>query len=161
MAGRGRGGAIALAAGVLALALLVAFGAAQIPHSAYAVVGPRVVPFAVAALLGGLGLLLLAQALAGQLVPEESFAGEPLDRRALGWVAGGLVLNVTLIRPLGFVLASTLLFVCVARGFGSARPARDAGIGLILALAVFLVFSRLLGVRFGGGLIEDLVGRVA
>lgn len=69
MAGTGRGGAIALAAGVLALALVVAFGAAQIPYSAYAVVGPRVVPLAVAALLGGLGLLLLAQALAGQLVP--------------------------------------------------------------------------------------------
>lgn len=139
---------------------MVAFGAAQIPHSAYAVVGPRVVPFAVAALRGGLGLLLLAHALAGQLVPEESFAGEPPGRRALGWVAGGLVLNVALIRPLGFMLAATLLFVCVARGFGTTWPARDAGIRLVLGLAVFLAFNRLLGVRFGGGLVEDLVGLV-
>jgi putative tricarboxylic transport membrane protein len=160
VAAAGRGGPVALASGVLALALVVALGAAQIPHSAYAVVGPRVVPFAVAALLGGLGLLLLVQALTGQLLAEEGFAGEPLDRRALGWVAAGLVLNVALIQPLGFVLASTLLFVCVARGFGSTRPVRDALLALALAVAVFLGFSRLLGVRFGGGLVEDLVGLV-
>lgn len=70
------------------------------------------------------------------------------------------MLNVALIRPLGFVLASTLLFVCVARGFGSTRPARDAGIRPVFGLAVFLAFSRLLGVRFGGGLVEELVGLV-
>lgn len=152
----GRRAGIALASGVLALALLVAVEAARVPASAYAVVGPRAFPLAVAGLLGLLGLLLLIEALAGQLLPED-FAGEPLDGRALGWVGLGLVANVALIASLGFVLASSLLFVCVARGFGSRRPVRDGALGLALATLVFLGFSRLLGVRFGGGLVESLL----
>lgn len=155
--GPGRRGPVALAAGVLLLALVVALEAARIPQSAYAVVGPRVVPYTVAALLAGLGLLLLIQALAGHLLAE-GFGDEPVDRHALGWVGAGLALNVALIQPLGFVLASTLLFLCVARGFGSTRSVRDAAIGFALATLVFLGFSRLLGVRFGGGLVEDLLG---
>lgn len=160
MAGRaaaGKRAGIALALGILALAFLVGLEAARIPPSTYAVVGPRVFPLLVAALLGTLGLLLLLQALAGHLLPED-FAGEPVDRRAVGWVGLGLVLNVALIGTFGFVLASSLLFLCVARGFGSQRPVRDGAIGFVLATLVFLGFSRLLGVRFGGGLVEGLLG---
>ncbi len=153
----GRRAGIAFALGILALAAVVAIEAARIPQSAYAVVGPRVFPFAVAALLGLLGLLLLIQALAGHLRPAD-FAGEPVDRQAAGWVGLGLFANVALVQSLGFVLASSLLFLCVARGFGSRRPLRDLAIGLLLATLVFLGFSRLLGVRFGGGLVEDLLG---
>ncbi|MCS6779121.1 MAG: tripartite tricarboxylate transporter TctB family protein [Geminicoccaceae bacterium] len=153
----GRRAGIAFALAILALAALVAVEATRIPHSAYAVVGPRFFPFAVAGLLGLLGLLLLLQALAGGLLPAD-FAGEPFDRRAVAWVGLGLFLNVALIQSLGFVLASSLLFLCVARGFGSTRPIRHAALGFLLATLVFLGFSRLLGVRFGGGLVEGLLG---
>lgn len=123
----GRRAGIAFALAILALAAVVAIEAARIPQSAYAVVGPRVFPFAVAALLGLSGLLLLIQALTSHLSPED-FAGEPVDRRAVGWVGLGLFANVASIRSLGFVLASSLLFLCVARGFGSRRPLRDLAI---------------------------------
>ena len=45
----------------------------------------------------------------------------------------------------GFTIASTLLFVAVARGFGSRRVAHDAIVGLVLTAAVFLFFTRVLG----------------
>jgi putative tricarboxylic transport membrane protein len=46
----------------------------------------------------------------------------------------------------GFTLASTMLFVMVARGFGSRRVAHDAIVGLVLAVVVFLFFTRGLNV---------------
>lgn len=151
----GRWAGLGLAAGMLLLAAVVAIGASGIPSSSYAVVGPRVMPLVLAALMALFGVLLLLQALRGQLLPE-SFGDEPLDLRGMGWVALGLVLNVATIKLLGFSAASMLLFVCIARGFGSRAPLRDAVIGLVLALAAFLGFSRLLGVDFGGGVIEGL-----
>ena len=48
-----------------------------------------------------------------------------------------------LIHRAGF-LAQAALFVCVARGFGSVRPARDFAIGIALALGVFLFFVKFL-----------------
>jgi putative tricarboxylic transport membrane protein len=66
--------------------------------------------------------------------------------RRLAWAAGGLIGHLLLVGTAGFVLAGTLLLVCVARGFGSTRPARDALVGLALTLPVWFVFARLLGV---------------
>ena len=56
----------------------------------------------------------------------------------------------------GFIIASTLLFVLVARGFGSRRPVRDASSRSSLAIAVFFIFTLGLGLSlpkgpFGGG----------
>ena len=43
------------------------------------------------------------------------------------------------------------LFVLVARGFGSTRTVRDAIIGVILAIAVFLIFTLALGLSLPKG----------
>jgi putative tricarboxylic transport membrane protein len=45
----------------------------------------------------------------------------------------------------GFTVSSTLLFMAVARGFGSRRVVHDAIVGLILSAAVYLFFTRVLG----------------
>jgi putative tricarboxylic transport membrane protein len=63
-----------------------------------------------------------------------------------------------LIGPLGFSAASTVMFVLVAYGFGSRQPLRDAGIGLVLALAAYFGFAKALGVNIGAGVIENLLG---
>ena len=39
-----------------------------------------------------------------------------------------------------------LLMVCVARGFGSTRPLRDAGIALAIAFPMWLLFAKVLQV---------------
>jgi len=53
---------------------------------------------------------------------------------ALTWLVLGLVLNATLINQLGFIIASTLMFFCTARAFGSRRALHDVAIGLAFAI---------------------------
>jgi len=56
------------------------------------------------------------------------------------------------------VLAQAALFACVARGFGSARVARDLGIGLLIALVVFLFFVKFLNVSLPAGWLKPILG---
>jgi hypothetical protein len=46
----------------------------------------------------------------------------------------------------------------VARGFGSARFLRDAAIGLLLGLGVFLFFVRFLNVNLPAGWLHPILG---
>lgn len=150
-------GELSIALGVVGLAAIVLWQAWSIPVSPlYAKVGPTVVP-----VMSGLGLLifgaaLLFSALRGgwQPVEEKEFAP---DRLALGWVLAGLALNVLTIGPLGFTIASILLFVCVTRGFGSQQILRDAAIGAAFALIAYLGFAKTLNINIGAGLVENAI----
>lgn len=146
-------------AGVVFFGLVVLHQTTQIPVSPlYSKVGPTVFPYMVAAALIALGLALIFQAWRGNW--GETDAGsdsEPADWRSLGWLGLGLVLNVALIDFLGFVIASTLLFVCTARAFGSTRWPRDLGIAVALALVAYLGFDRLLGISIGAGVLEGIL----
>jgi putative tricarboxylic transport membrane protein len=149
-----------IGAGVLVLALVMAWQTLSIPVSPiYAKVGPIVVPAIAALALGMLGVLLLIAAWQGGWQPAEEKAVAP-DRAALAWVAAGLVLNVLLIGPAGFTIASVLLFVCVARGFGSTALVRDAAIGAAFALIAYFGFAQTLGINIGAGLVENAIERV-
>lgn len=149
-----------IGAGVLVLALVMAWQTLSIPVSPiYAKVGPTVVPAIAALALGMLGVLLLIAAWQGGWQPAEEKAVAP-DRAALAWVVAGLVLNVLLIGPAGFTIASVLLFVCVARGFGSTAIVRDAAIGAAFALIAYFGFAQTLGINIGAGLVESAIERV-
>jgi putative tricarboxylic transport membrane protein len=65
---------------------------------------------------------------------------------------------MALIHTAGFVLAAVVLFVCIARGFGSRRPLRDAAFGLVLGLMAFLFFVRFLNVNLPAGWLKPLLG---
>jgi len=144
-----------IAAGVLALAAVVFWQTAIIPVSPiYAKVGPTVVPLITAFGLAGLGLLLLYSALTGGWQPDEEKGVTP-DRGALLWILAGLALNVLLIGTAGFTVASIVLFVCVARGFGSKAIVRDAAIGAAFALLAYFGFAQTLGINIGAGLVEN------
>jgi putative tricarboxylic transport membrane protein len=145
-----------VAIAVLLFAGVMAWQTALIPsEAAYAQVGPAVMPWIVAALLAVLGAALLFQALTDRWQPDQADA--PLHLRNLAWLAAGLIINLTTISILGFTLASTALFVCTARAFGSRTPLRDAAIGFVLALAAFVAFDRVLDYDIGSGLIEQLL----
>lgn len=142
-------GEVGVALAVLGLAAFIGYETFSITVSpGYARVGPRVVPFAVAALLGGLGAGLLIAALSGVWRVEPA-----TDRKLLplAFIAGGLVVYIALLKPAGFILASAVLFVAVARAFGSQRLLRDAAIGLVLALAAFVLFTQLLQLPLPAG----------
>ena len=75
------------------------------------------------------------------------------DRRSLLWVCAGLGGYLAAISVGGFVVASTMLFSSVAIAFGSKRMTRDAAIGLMVSGAVFVVFTRGLGLHLPEGVL--------
>ncbi len=149
-----------IAVGALLLAAVIYWQTAIIPVSPiYAKVGPTVVPMITALGLAVLGAFLLFSALTGGWRSEEEREATP-DRPALLWITAGLVLNVLLIGGAGFTIASILLFVCVARGFGSKAIVRDAAIGAAFALVAYFGFAQTLGINIGAGLVENAIERI-
>jgi putative tricarboxylic transport membrane protein len=151
-------GAVAVAVGLLLLGLFVGYETTMIPTTPiYAKVGPKVFPFLIAG-----GMVLIAAALfpfawSGGWRAEEDEEAGPLDWRALGWLGFGLAFNVVFIKILGFILASTVLFVAVARAFGSRKLARDLAIAFVFAAVCYFGFVRVLGINMGAGLLEGLI----
>jgi putative tricarboxylic transport membrane protein len=141
----------ALSAGVLALGLGAAAITATLPsEGGYAGIGPNFMPGLVSAGLVALGAWLLYEALSGgwrNTSPHEGI----FQKRPFLWVSAGLFAHMALIGWAGFVLAAAVLFVFVARGFGSHRFLRDLAIGVALALAIFLFFTQVLNVNLPAG----------
>jgi putative tricarboxylic transport membrane protein len=153
---------VALSLGVLGLGAFAAFETARLPgEGGYAGIGPNFVPAVVSGGLLLMGAWLLWEALGGgwrnRAAPEQG-AEHAFNAPAFGWITAGLFAHMALIGWAGFVIAGTALFACVARGFGSGRPARDAAIGLALSLGVFLFFVKLLNVNLPTGWLKPLLG---
>ncbi len=147
---------------MVGFAAVVGAATAAIPDSAYARVGPAVIPWAITAGLVFFGLLLAIQGLRGGWDHERD---TQFDLRSLAWLGAGLILNLllidgvrfgetTLVPRVGFILSSTVMFFCTARAFGSERPIRDGLIGFTLAIVAYVGFDRVLGYQIGSGLIE-------
>jgi len=149
-----------LGLGVIAVAAMAAWQATKIPVSPlHAKISPTVFPYIGATLLAILGCLLVWQGLRGGWQPEDE-KEVPIDWRALGVTFAGMVANVVLIGPLGFTIASTVMFTLIAWGFGSRTPWRDAPIGFVLALTAYFGFAGALGVNIGMGPFERALGSV-
>jgi putative tricarboxylic transport membrane protein len=153
-------GQVALAGGVLALGGFVLWGSMSLATSGgYAQVGPGVVPRIVGAGILALGALLLREALTGGFrgVDETAEEAMPMDWLAFGWVTAGIILYGLLIEHAGFIIASTLLFVFVARGFYSRRWLLNAGVGVLLAAIVFAIFNYGLGLTLPAGVLKAVL----
>lgn len=155
-------GELVLSGGVFALGVFAAAVTARLPgEGGYAGIGPNFIPAFVAAGLLATGAWLLWEALSGgwrNRGAPEAGAEHAFHAAAFGWISAGLFAHMALIGWAGFVLAGAVLFACVARGFGSARPARDAAIGLALSLAIFAFFVKLLNVNLPAGWLSPLLG---
>ena len=149
-------GDLGIAIGVILLGLIAAWQTTEIPESTYAAVGPRVFAWAAAGMLVVMGGLLAKDAVQGGWSHESDEFGE-IDWPGGLWLLGGLAANVALIDIIGFILASTVLFLMTARAFGSRQLVRDAIIGFLLAFVSYVGFDRVLGYKIGSGLIEGLI----
>lgn len=155
---------IALSLGVLTLGAGVSIGTLLLPgEGGYARIGPNFVPAVVGGGLVVIGAWLLFEALTGgwrdRGDDSPAARGEhPFHATAFLWVSAGLFAHMALIGTAGFVIAGGVLFACVARGFGSARPARDLVAGLALALGAFLFFVKFLNVSLPGGWLAPVFG---
>lgn len=145
----------------LGLLLFSAFALWQIwqipPSPIYAKVGPTTFPYIAVGGLAVLAVFLVIEAARGGWQPDDE-KDVSVDWRAFGFVAAGLVANLALITWVGFTLASTVMFVLIAHGFGSRTPLRDAAIGFVVALAAYFGFAKALGVNIGAGWFETLIG---
>ncbi|WP_237215195.1 tripartite tricarboxylate transporter TctB family protein [Falsiroseomonas oryziterrae] len=145
---------------VLGLGVVAAWQASVVPVSPlYGQVGPKAVPYVVAAGLVLLGGLLTASALRGGWSRdiEELQEATPTNWRALGLLLAGLLANVALIGPFGFTAAATVQFALVAAAFGSRAHLRNLVIAFVVSLSAYALFVKLLGVNIGAGVVEALV----
>ena len=150
----------ALAAGVVAIGAAVLWGAMGLATSGgYAQVGPGVVPRIVGTGILLLGVLLLREALTGGFrgVDEAAEEAMPMDWIAFAWVSAGIIVYGLIIEHAGFIIASTLLFTFVARGFYSRRWLLNAGVGVVLAAVVFAVFNYGLGLTLPAGVLKAVL----
>jgi putative tricarboxylic transport membrane protein len=153
-------GQIAVSVGVLLLGGLILAGAWSLPAGGgYAQVGPGVMPRVVGGVLLMLGAMLLREALTGGYrgVDEEAEVHLPMDWKAFGWVTAGIIVYGLLVERAGFLIASTLLFVAVARGFASRRWILNVCVGLAIASFIFAVFNYGLGLQLPPGVLRGVL----
>jgi putative tricarboxylic transport membrane protein len=140
-------------AGVLALIAVVIFWDTSTLQLAPTYgVGPKAMPYVVA---GGLALLALGNfwlAWCGDFPKRESY-----DPKAIALILGGLAALIAIIGlGGGFIPATAILFAATATAFGRRAIHIDLGIGLVLAVLVFLMFDKLLTLSLPAGPIERL-----
>ena len=148
-------------AGMIICIGIVGFVAgAQIPTPPSAgVVGPRVFPFIVSAIMVAIGIGLLFQLLRGHTGAAEE--GEDIDPDVktdwltVGKLVGFLGIHIALIVPLGWPVAAAVLFFGAAWSLGAKPWWRNAVIAVVLALILQFVFAGLLGVSLPAGFLLE------
>jgi putative tricarboxylic transport membrane protein len=141
---------IALLLAVLAAVIFFDTRAMKVT-AAYARVGPTTFPYVIAAVLAFLAVGTALSAWRGGL-PER----EPERLAPVLWIVGGLVLQLLLLKPAGFSIATGLLFALTARGFGRGPLWLTVPVGIVFSLFVWFVFSRVLMLSLPAGPLENL-----
>jgi putative tricarboxylic transport membrane protein len=143
---------IAIGLGLIAVSALVFWQSWDLKASfGNQTIGPQMMPFVVSGLLALLGVLTIREGRRGTAPPREAESWA-----AIFWIAGGLAAMIALIKSVGFVPGTAVLFAATARAFGSTRALVDFGIGAALALVTYLFFVRVLGLSLPSGAFETL-----
>lgn len=161
MTGEGRSGSgrrpdravLAIAAALGAAAAVITWSTSGMSVGAsYARVGPTTFPYVIA---GCLLLLAVWTAIAGWRgdFPER----EPQNSGPMVWIIGGLAAQMLLLEAAGFSIATGILFAATARGFGRGPLYLTVPLGIALAFAVWIVFSKGLQLSLPAGPLERLV----
>jgi putative tricarboxylic transport membrane protein len=138
---------------LLLLALVICWDTANLRLAPTYGIGPKAMPYVVA---GGLLVLAFGNAVLawrGDFPPREAF-----DPKAIVLILGGLAaLIATIGLGGGFIAATAILFTATAAAFRRRAVHVDFAIGLVLGLAVYLVFDKLLALALPAGPIERLL----
>lgn len=152
------------AAAILAFGLFVLFGTFQISgRGGFSPDGPRFFPLIVAVGLLIFGVLfLLSTTLRRDRYLGEKAAAEGATTYwpTTGSVVAILVVYALLLAPLGYIVATALLFPAGAYVLGSRERRgllRNVAIGVALGTVVYFSFTELLGVRLPDGLLDPLL----
>jgi putative tricarboxylic transport membrane protein len=143
-------GELLLSLGFTALGAYVLYDTQSIAAAqGYDQLGPRLFPQLVGIALAVLGAVLAWHSLSGgwRNVPLDQEGHDNPDWPAFGLIGGGLMLQMAIVGSVGFVIASTLLYLMIARGFGSRRWRRDLLAGVAVVLAAYYLFTLALGLH--------------
>jgi putative tricarboxylic transport membrane protein len=157
---RAPAGQLGVAAGVVVIGAFILGGSFFLPTGGgYAQVGPGVVPRVVGLGLLVIGAFLLREAFTGGFrdVDEEAEQHLPMHWGYFAWVSGGIIAYGLLVEILGFIFASTILFVMVAAGFNDRRYVFNAIVGFILGVVVFAMFNYGLGLNLPAGILRPIL----
>ena len=146
------GAALVIAALLGGLAVIIFWQTRAMPVSGqYAKVGPTTLPYAMAGFLAVLAI--------GHVFAAFRHGVQERDADRLGpmlWIVGGLVLQMLLLKPAGFAIATGLLFAFTARGFGRGPLWFTVPLGIVVSLVIWLIFSGLLNLSLPAGPLEHL-----
>ncbi|MFC4015958.1 tripartite tricarboxylate transporter TctB family protein [Nonomuraea purpurea] len=125
----------------------------------YQAVGPRVFPLLVGFGLAVVAVIGVVQAFRPGVPDEPATSGTAESQDDVHWpsvlmLLAALAGYALILVPAGYWQATTVFFVAVARVLGSRRLLRDLLVGLVLALATYFLFDRLLGISLPPGLIR-------
>jgi putative tricarboxylic transport membrane protein len=138
---------------LLALAAVILWDTTSLQLATTYGIGPKAMPYVVAAGLALLSAGNFLLAWRGGFPPREE-----VDVRAIALILGGLVALIgTIGLGGGFVAAATILFAATAAAFGRRAIHIDVAIGLVLALANYLLFDKLLTLSLPAGPLERLL----
>ena len=138
-----------------AAALVVGLFEIKVPPI-YSKTLPTAIPKLVIGALGIVGVGLLIKAIRGGWRSADDL-GEKIDWPTLAWVIAGIVLGILLYHAGGFIIASVVMFMGVARGFGSRAILRDLVVAVLLALGVYYGFTAGLGLPLPQGVLAGLI----
>lgn len=145
--------ALVITAVLLVLALVIFWDTAALQLAATYGLGPKAMPYVIAAGLGVLGVANGVLAWRGGFPPRET-----IDIKAIVLILGGFAaLIATIGLGGGFIPATAILFAATATAFGRRAIHIDLAIGLVLGVAVFLLFDKLLTLALPAGPIERLL----
>lgn len=152
------GAGLAIGFGLILLAGIIFFTTAQmqIPPT-YAKVGPQAFPYFIAFGLAVVGAYLAWNSWAPGAKREVVAEGFATDWRALLIIGAGLLIHFNILKPLGFVISSVFLFMCVAFAFGSRKFLRDGIIAVILVVVSYLGFTHGLGLQLPPGILAGVL----
>lgn len=120
--------------------------------AAYTPVGPKTVPYIIAACLIGLSIWTAVEAWRGTFPEREAQQTAPIL-----WVVGGLIVQMLTIKTIGFSLATGLLFAATAFAFNERRLWLTVPFGIVFSFVVWFIFARGLSLSLPAGWLESLV----
>lgn len=157
-------GELVFAALMVALGVFALVGVFAIHVPVGSTVGPTVFPIFVAVLLLGSAVAVLVGVLRGERgVPEDGEDVDqslPTDWATLAKIVGFLVAHLLLIEVIGWAPAATVLFGGVAWSLGARRWWMALLVGVVIAVAVQVVFAGLLGLSLPWGPALGWLGRM-
>ncbi len=145
---------LGFAVAVILLGLYLLIGSGDINlGSGYDRIGPRFFPYLIAA-----GLLITALTMLLESWFRRQQASDlNVKFIPLIYIASGLLLCVFTLERLGFIISVSLMFIFIARAFNSRRSLRDAGVGLVLGITIYFIFTSGLGLVLPTGILSGVL----